>query len=273
MFFDTHVHFDDFEPGAERDAVVRRAGEAGVVRMIAVGGSDRGNDCAARAASRFPGRIRAAAGYDRDQAARLFPHGATGDPDAAAWSRLRSRIEAGGAGGGPVAIGEIGLDFHYAAETAEAQTALFERQLELAREFRLPVIVHSRNADGPTLDALARHAGQWPGPAGRTGVLHCFTGDRGFAERLAGLDYHVSFSGILTFRNAETIREGAAVVPADRLLIETDSPYLAPVPHRGTRNEPAYAAIVARALARVRGCTVEEIAALTTRNAERLFGT
>ncbi len=254
---DTHVHFDDFQKTGDLTAVLDRAAAAGVGRMIAIGGTEAGNDLALELAAAQPERIRAAVGFDRylaDQA-----------PD---FDRLALQATRPGV----AAIGECGLDYHYSPETAAAQRALFARMLALARDRRLPVVVHSREAEDDTLAMLQEHAAAWAGDPARLGVLHCFTGGEAFARRVLAGGLLVSFSGILTFRNADSNRAAARLVPADRLLVETDAPYLAPVPHRGRRNEPAFVVEVVRALAAVRGEPVERIAAQTTRNAEHLFG-
>jgi TatD DNase family protein len=144
--------------------------------------------------------------------------------------------------------------------------------LELARKYQLPVIVHSREADDDTMALLQEHVRRWCGDPGRIGVLHCFTGIVGFARKLLDMGLMISFSGIVTFKNANNLRAVARDVPEDRLLIETDTPYLAPVPHRGKSNEPAYVVHVAEILAKIRKDTIERIAHSTARNAERLFG-
>lgn len=256
MFFDTHAHFDAFADPAEARSAMERAGTAGVARVLAVGGSPASNRAALAAAAAWPGRAFAALGFDRDQASA---------------APLLSALEEELSRPGVVALGEIGLDYHYEPETAAAQKALFAAQLELARRRRLPVIVHSREADADTLDLLAAHASAWRGDPARLGVLHCFTGTAEFAARLVDLGLMISFSGILTFRNADPLREVARGIPADRLLIETDTPFLAPVPHRGKRNEPAWVAPVAEALAKIRNDSLERIAHSTTANAEKLF--
>jgi TatD DNase family protein len=255
-FFDTHVHFDGL-PGSDLAAALDRAVAAGVTRMLAVGGSPDGNACALTLADRYPARIRAAVGYDRYRAAA-----------ADGLEALNEQLGQNGV----VALGEIGLDFHHAPETAAAQLALFRRMLALALDRKLPVIVHSREAEAETLAALEAHARAWSGPPERLGVLHCFTGSADFTRRLLAAGYYLSFSGIVTFRNASGLRAIAAGVPLGRLLIETDSPYLAPMPCRGRPNEPALLPHVAAALAAARGVTTEAIAEATTRNAERLFG-
>lgn len=258
MFFDTHVHFDGLGADDGLEAVLARASTAGVTGMIAVGGAPEGNELAVDVASRYGTTLSAAVGYDRHCAIRDL---AGDDLDS-----LLDRRDC------VVAVGEIGLDFHYEPETRDQQKDLLGRMLGKARTRSLPVIVHSRESDEDMLGLLAEHAQLWKGPSDRLGVLHCFTGDEGFARSVLDLGLYVSFSGILTFRNADSIRKAAGIVPDDRLLIETDSPYLAPVPCRGQKNEPALVRHVAECLAQVRGCSVEKIAELTTANAKRLFG-
>jgi len=257
-FFDTHVHFDDGEGEYVPVAVVGRAVEAGVGRMIAIGGSPEANRVAVETARAFPGNVWAAVGYDRYQAGADCP-----------LAELKALL---GDSDTVVAVGEAGLDFHYQSENRESQEELFEQMLVLARERCLPIIVHSREADVETVTALRKHSGAWRGEDGRVGVLHCFTGSESLARQVLELGFHISFSGIVTFRNASALRDVARIIPADKLLIETDTPCLAPEPYRGRRNEPSFLPRVAEALAEVRGCTMEEIAELTTRNAERLFG-
>ena len=167
-----------------------------------------------------------------------------------------------------MALGEIGLDYHYDNSPRDVQREVFARQLRLAREEGLPVIIHSRDADGDTLEILrAEYAG-----AGRGGVMHCFGGGPALAEGALGLGFYISFAGNVTFKKADALREVARTVPLERLLVETDCPYLAPVPHRGRRNEPAYAAATARFLAGLRGVGVEELGRTTSENFARLFG-
>lgn len=256
MFIDTHVHFDSFRDSAEIAGAVDRAAAAGVAKMIAVGGSSEGNRVAVATATEFPGRIYAAIGFDRDQAKSEWPV-ETFDQDL-----RRSAV---------VAIGEIGLDYHYHPDTTADQKKLFGHMLDLAAEHRLPVIVHSREADDDTVAVLQEHVRRWSGDPGRIGVLHCFTGSGGFAKRVLDLGLMISFSGIVTFKNADSLRAVARELPGDRLLIETDTPYLAPVPYRGKSNEPAFVVHVAEVLAKIRNDTVEHIAHSTARNAETLF--
>mgnify|MGYP001595064016 CR=1 FL=1 len=247
MFFDTHVHFDGL---TDVGGAIARAGEAGVNGMVAVGGSHRGNEMAAEIACKYRDRIITAAGFDREHAGRGIDL-----TDFEAFVREKNIR----------AIGEIGLDYHYHPETSAAQKELLAHMLELARKLALPAIIHTRNADEDTLEVLRQYHGA-------KGVIHCFTGDSAFAGKLLNLGLYISFSGIITFRNAAQVREAAKIVPDDRLLIETDSPYLAPEPPRGKTNEPAYVRHVAEALAGIRGCSIEKVAEITTANSMSLFG-
>ncbi len=259
MWIDTHVHFDAGMTPEDVAGRIARAREAGVHRMVAVGCEPDANAAALAAARAHPDCLAAAVGYDRSMAGS--------DADVDDIGRL---LDAAG-DLSVAAIGEIGLDFYYTPETAVPQAELMARQLRLARERGLPVIVHSREADDVTLELLAAHARAWQGESGRIGVLHCFTGTAEFARRLLDLGFMISFSGILTFRNADSLRVVARLIPEDRLLIETDTPYLTPVPHRGVPNEPCYLPAVGAVMARARGMAIERLAEITTANAGRLF--
>ncbi|HPS07453.1 MAG TPA: TatD family hydrolase [Kiritimatiellia bacterium] len=255
LYYDTHAHFEGTP--VETAAVVERAAAAGVGRIVAVGGSATLNAGALAASAAYPETVRLAMGFDRDQAGTAAPEVFVGV--------LRQLAAAN-----PLAaVGETGLDFHYHPETAEAQCALFAAQLRLADEWRRPVIIHTREADEATLRVLDETP--WRGE-GLRGVVHCFTGGKAFAAQLLDRQLAISFSGIVTFRNADMLRESAAMVPDERLLIETDTPFLAPVPKRGQRNEPAFVTHVAECLAKVRGTTAERIAEVTRQNALALFG-
>jgi TatD DNase family protein len=165
-----------------------------------------------------------------------------------------------------VGLGELGLDFHYDHSPRDVQREVFRRQLRLAREVGLPVIVHTREADEETAAILEQEQ------AGETGgVIHCFTGSEQLARRALALGFYVSFSGIVTFPRADVIQQVARTVPEDRLLVETDSPFLAPPPHRGKRNEPAFVVEVARAVGRLRGVSLEQVGGMTQANFRRLF--
>lgn len=257
MFFDTHVHFDGFVKDGTLEQVLADAEAADVQKMIAVGGSPEANELAKMLAEAFPKQIYASAGYDRHMAGSVCDITALRDFASTA---------------GTVAIGEIGLDYFYEPEKAKEQQRLFFQCLETAIHFRKPVIVHTRDADDDTLAMLTDFSRNWKGDPARTGVIHCFTRDRRMAEALLDLGFYISFSGIVTFANADPLREVAKYIPDDRLLIETDSPYLAPVPRRGTRCEPAFITDTAKRLAGLRGCAVESLAKTAAENAVRLFG-
>lgn len=258
MYIDSHVHLDGVSDRAGLPDVLQRAAAAGVDRCVAIGGTDEGNAYALEAAQSFPDRVRAAMGYDRDCAGSGY------NLDA---------LEQLLAAGPPVAaIGETGLDYHYSADTAAEQRRLFEDMCAIAGKHELPLVIHSRDAEADTLALLENHRSGWRGAADRLGVLHCFTGDATFAEQLVALDLYISFSGIVTFKNADVLRAVARIVPDDRLLIETDAPYLAPVPYRGKPNEPAYVPYVAAAVADARQVSTDDVRDMTRRNAQRLFG-
>ncbi|MBL7077352.1 MAG: TatD family hydrolase [Kiritimatiellae bacterium] len=259
MFIDTHMHL---EPGDDVAGLTARAVAAGVEHMVAVGGSESMNGAALDAAAREPGRFSATVAFDR----HVAETGGAGDIPGLV-EQVRGMLSAPGV----VGVGETGLDYHYNPETGAEQRELFGAQLELAREAALPVVVHSREAEADTLIMLREHRRVWTHAYERLGVLHCFTGNVDMARELVSLGLFVSFSGIVTFRNADSLREAAAAVPDEWLLIETDTPYLAPVPHRGKPNEPAYLPDVATCLAAVRDTSVEQIAKITTENARRLF--
>jgi len=250
---DSHCHIDMPQFDGDRDAVVARAREAGVVEMLVVGGVDE--SVGHRRA------LEVAASFGLPATAGLHPHEARLGGEAV-YDELR-----GLAGEGRiVAIGEIGLDFHYDHSPRDAQREAFRRQIRLARDVGLPIVVHTREADAETVDILA---GEGAAEAG--GVVHCFTGGLELARRALELGFFISFSGIVAFPRAEVIQQVAREVPDDRLLIETDAPYLAPPPHRGKRNEPAFVVDVARKIAALRGTTAEAVGSLAQRNYERLF--
>lgn len=254
QYFDTHAHFTG--TALEIAAELQRAQLAGVTRIVAVGGSPELNASALATAQSHPEAVRLALGFDRDQALECEPqvHMDT-------LRRLAAHCPL-------AALGETGLDFHYRPETAQKQCDLFAAHLALANEWRLPVIIHTREAEAATLRVLDETP--WHG-VGLRGVVHCFTGDTAFAEALLERSLAISFSGIVTFRNADMLRASAAIIPSERLLIETDAPYLAPVPKRGQRNEPSFVVHVAECLAQVRQTTAQEIAAQTFTNAAKLF--
>ena len=250
---DSHCHIDMPQFDADRALVVARAREAGVGKMLIVGGVDEegGHQRALRVAQElgFP----CSAGVHPHEA-RLY----TDDIDGELRGLARDGLI--------VAIGEIGLDFHYDHSPRDVQREVFKRQLALAHDVGLPVIVHTREADEETAAILEHEEAEEIG-----GVIHCFTGTRELAERALVLGFCISFSGIVAFPRAEVIQEVARTVPRERFLIETDAPFLAPPPHRGKRNEPAFVVEVARTLARLRGETVEEVGRASLENFARAF--
>lgn len=261
--YDTHCHFEKADPTIVA-ATLDRARAAGVEKLMAVGGSPGLNQSAELAAqcaaeTVVAPAVRVACGYDREQTAAF-------KNDFSAASRQLSTALAGSRPSAtPVAaVGEVGLDYHYSPETREAQIALFRVQLEEARRLDLPVVIHTREADDDTIALL----GEIPS----RGIIHCYTGTVDDARRYLDLGFYVSISGIVTFRPAENVRDVARFLPDDRILIETDSPFLAPVPLRGTPNEPAFLVHTCTFLAALRGQAADDFAELTFANAERIIG-
>lgn len=248
---DSHCHLAMSDFDGDRADAEARAEEAGVVRMVVVGTTPE-DWAPAAALARLPSR-RCTAGLHPHEAARW---------DEECRSGLRLALSEPAIG----AVGELGLDYHYDLSPRDVQRKVFEAQLGLAAELALPVVIHSREAFADTVDILAAFL------PGLRGVIHCFTYGPAEAEAFLELGFHLSFSGILTFPKAPLIREAALLTPLDRLLVETDAPYLAPVPHRGKRCEPAHAAITGRFVASLKGLEEGEAARRTSANAARLFG-
>ena len=243
--YDTHCHFDRADP-TEIAAILSRAKAAGVEKLMAVGGSPKLNESAALAVqvaeeAYVAPKVCCALGFDREQA-----------------GKAPARRDAAGT---VLAVGEIGLDYHYSPETREAQMKLFAEQLEEARAKGLPVVIHTREAAEDTLALLREIPSR--------GIIHCFTGGPEEAKAYLDLGFYVSMSGIVTFHAANNVRASALVIPDDRILIETDSPFLAPVPMRGNPNEPAFIRHTCEFLAKLRGTDPEAFAELTFANAER----
>ena len=255
VLVDTHCHLDAHYWPSGPDEVLARARGAGVVGFVVIGvGQDLGPARQAVAlAERLPERIGSAVG--------IHPHDAV-TLDEAALDELRAlaaRKEV-------VAVGEIGLDYHYDHSPREVQRAAFARLIALAREVGKPIVIHTREAAEDTLSLLASENARDVG-----GLIHCFSEDRAFAERALDLGFDLSFSGVVTFKSARAVQEVAAWAPLDRILVETDSPYLAPVPMRGKPCEPAYVAYTAKKVAELRGIEVAALGEATTANAERRF--
>lgn len=255
---DSHCHLADEAFAGDLEAVVARARSAGLVGALCVAEvTDAAElDRVSRVTTAYE-EVRTTAGVHPHRAA-VHP----GGPDDVV-RLIRDRI---GADARARAVGEIGLDYHYDFAPRDRQRQVFAAQVEFASGAGLPVVVHTREADDDTL-AILREAGR-----GRvTGVFHCFSGDEALAREALALGFYVSFSGILTFPKAASVRAAAAIVPLDRTLVETDCPYLAPVPFRGKRNEPAWVMEVARALAGIHKTPLETVAAATVENYRALF--
>jgi TatD DNase family protein len=248
---DSHCHLDDSKFDEDREQVIEHARAAGVGTLMAIGTGSGPPDLevAVRQAEAYP-FIYATIG--------VHPHDASKATDES-FVKLRELS----AHAKVLAVGEIGLDYHYDFSPRDVQRSVFEQQLAIASDAGLPIVIHTREAWDDTLAVLRDH---WTGG----GIMHCFTGDEHQARQALDLGFHLSFGGVLTFPKAENVRQAARIVPDDRLLVETDCPYLAPVPHRGKRNEPAFVVESARRLAEVRGTDLERIAEVTTRNFEHL---
>ena len=253
---DSHCHLADEAFEADLDATIARAREAGVTDALCIlSAGDEAEAVRARGVRARWGAVRFATG--------VHPHSAGAFAGRAEASADVTRAHA--AAFGACAVGEVGLDYHYDFAPRDVQQSVFAAQLALARREGLPVIIHTREATDDTFAMLAE--------AGEVrGVFHCFTGDMAMARRAVDIGFYVSFAGIVTFPKAADLRDAARMVPADRLLIETDSPYLAPVPHRGKRNEPAYVGKVLESLAAVRGAPVADLEEQVASNFVRLFG-
>jgi TatD DNase family protein len=251
---DSHCHLDFPDYGAELPEVLGRARAAGIVRMICIGS---GRDItSARSAIALAG-----AETDIYASVGIHPHDVAG-MTAETWDELDRLARAPRV----VGIGETGLDYFYDHSPREVQRAAFRRFVALGRAARLPIICHIRDAHEEAAEILASD-----GAAEVGGVIHCFTGGVADARRYLDLGFHLSFSGILTFKNAAPIREAAVAAPLDRVMVETDAPYLAPIPHRGKRNEPSYVVKTLALLAELRGIGFDDAAAATTANARRVF--
>ncbi|MBI5885762.1 MAG: YchF/TatD family DNA exonuclease [Deltaproteobacteria bacterium] len=258
LFIDTHAHLDDAKYDLDRADVIQRAKDAGLKTIINVGCWDAKRGFASVVAStrqcdisyltlgihpHQAGLIRGEAVYDEMRRLALD---------------MANRV---------VAIGETGLDYHYKDSSVDAQKAVFSAHIRIARELNLPLIIHTRDAAEDTMAMLRAEGVPQAG-----GVIHCFSGDWPMAEEAIRMGLYISFTGVITFPKSAALREVAKKTPIERILIETDCPYLAPMPHRGKRNEPAFVAHTAAELAQVKGLSVDDVARITTANAEELFG-
>src|SRR5438067_8416958 len=254
MLVDSHCHLDFPDFAAELDAVVARAEGAGVGRMVTISTRVKRHAQVLAIAERFP-NVTCSVG--------THPHHAHEELDVTADDLIARATHPK-----VVAIGEAGLDYHYDNSPRDAQEQGFRAHIAAARATHLPLVIHSREADDDMARILEEESGKGAFPA----VLHCFTGGPELARRALALGCYIGFTGIVTFKNSAALREIARSLPADRFLVETDAPYLAPNPYRGKRNEPAYVVEVARVLAEVRGVSFDEISRQTTENFFKLFG-
>lgn len=266
MYVDSHAHLEGHKYDEDRDAVFARAEQAGVEAVLCIGNADDqyGFDCAIKLAEKYS-NVYASVG--------IHPHEASLGSE-----QLYLRLAKLAGQPKVIAWGEIGLDYYYDHSPRDVQQRVFISQMELAREAKngagLPIIIHCRpsdNSDNAWHDVFALLRQHWT-PHRRTGIIHCFTGDVAQMREAVELGFYVSFSGAVTFPKAESIRAAAKECPLEHMLIETDSPFLAPVPYRGKRNEPAYVVETAKKIAEVRGIAVEKVARATTANFKRLFG-
>ena len=251
MYFDSHAHLDDTRFDGDRAEIFDTLKEHDVGLVMNVGCDLPSSERSVALAERYP-FVYAAVGSHPDDADHVD-------------GRLLDRYRALAAHPKVRAIGEIGLDYHYEDVPRARQIIAFEEQLELAEALKKPVIVHEREAHGDATDIVRRH------PDVR-GVFHCFSGSKELALWLVERGWYIGFTGVLTFKNARKAVETAQVLPLDRILIETDCPYMAPEPYRGRRNDSRYVPLVAKKLAELRGLTPEEAGSITTENARRLFG-
>jgi len=261
MFIDSHAHLEGKQFSADREQVIARARENGVETIVAIGNGDGPGtlDCGIRLATQYdfmyatvgihPHEAEQARDSDFDEMAVLVKH-----PKVIAW-------------------GEIGLDYFYDHSPRDVQRRVFLRQMELAKEAKLPIIIHCRPSNGSENawdDCLSLLQQHWA-PSGLGGILHCFTGAWPHAQRALDMGFMISFAGNVTYPKAQQIRDAARQLPIDRMLIETDSPYLAPIPHRGKRNEPAFVKETARQIGEIRGISAEDVGHQTAENFYRFF--
>ena len=258
MLVDSHCHIDGHQFDIDRDEVVQRAKEAGVGIMLNIGTGDPHSDDFRRA-------VEVAEKYSSVYCSvGVHPHDAKLYNDSAE----KHLFELIATSKKVIAWGEIGLDFYYDHSPRDNQISVFRRQIRKARELGMPIIIHSRDADDETVEIIKEEcAGDFGG-----GIMHCFGGTPEMAEELIDIGFLISFAGNVTFKKAENLRDAARVVPLERMLVETDCPFLTPVPVRGKRNEPAFVAHTARFLAEFKDVSFEELAEATTNNFKRLFG-
>lgn len=254
MIFETHAHYDDDRFLEDQDALICSMPEKGIGRIINVGASIESTKTTLELASRYD-YVYAAVGVHPSDIAGL-------NEETFAWLREQTALDK------TVAVGEIGLDYYWDKEPSvqEKQRYWFERQMELARETNLPVIIHSRDAAEDTMNLMKRiHAEQIPG------VIHCYSYSKEMAQEFIKMGYYIGVGGVVTFKNAKKLKETVEQIPLERILLETDCPYMAPEPHRGERNDSSYIPYVIAKIAELKGITTEEVEQVTEQNARTLF--
>ncbi len=251
--FDTHAHINLPHYNEDREAVINRMFETGVEKLVIPGVDLETINSAIELAEKYPGKIYSAIGFHPQDAIKWVEN---------MYSELTELAKKECV----VAIGEIGLDYYWDTTPKEKQHEVLKLQLELARKVSLPVIIHTRESHLDTLEILQANGADEVG-----GIFHCFSGDTDFAKRCIELGFYISFAGNITFKNAQNLRDVAREISIDKILIETDSPYLTPMPNRGKRNEPANVQYVAKQIAEVKGLSPEEVADITFNNAMKVF--
>lgn len=252
MLFDTHAHFDDEQFDKDRDEVLKSLVSLGVTNIVNIGADMKGSEDSVALAEKYP-FVYATVGVHPSETGDMTEQDIDRLRELAAHPKVR-------------AIGEIGLDYHYDDNAApEIQKKWFIRQLELAQELSMPVVIHDRESKGECLEILKDKKVS-------NGVVHCFSGSAETAREILKLGMMISFTGVLTFKNARRAVEACAAIPIERLMIETDCPYMAPEPHRGERNFSGYVEFVARKVAEIKGMTFEDVARITNENAKRFYG-
>ena len=251
IFYDTHAHYDDGRFDSDRETLLPELYRQGIGLINTIGTDIPSSRASIALAEQYPFIYAVVGGWP----------GNVGDMTEADLEEYRSMARHKKV----VAIGEIGLDYYYDDVPRDIQKHWFDRQMALAAELQMPVVVHNRDAHGDSMDMVRKWADRV------TGVFHCFSGSAEMAQELTKLGWYVSFTGVVTFKNARRALEAVAAVPMDRIMIETDAPYLSPVPYRGRRNHSGYVPEVAKKIAEVKGLTLEEVAKITTENGKRFF--
>lgn len=253
MIFESHAHYEDARFDEDRKVLLDSFLENGIVYVVNVGSSIETTKKSVALAREYD-FIYAAVGVHPEEAAEL-------DEEKFAWLKEQTKEEK------VVALGEIGLDYHWDEPEPEIQKVWFERQIELAKEVRLPMIIHSRDAAKDTLDMIKGCNGRETG-----GVIHCFSYGKELAKEYLDMGFYIGIGGVVTFKNAKKLKEVASFVPIDRILLETDCPYMAPEPHRGKRNSSLYLPYVAEAIGQIKGISAEDVIQITCENAKRMYG-